>query len=177
MKTSSKLYIGFILMLLTGCGIYSFTGVAITAKTISIPKFYNDADGGPPDLEQLFTNEIRDYYQQNTSLVLVEDDGEIQLEGSVTGYRLTPVAPQAVSNNQTGLGAETDPAALTRLTITVRVSYVNTTDDSFDFKDRNFSFYQDFDNTENLTAIEAGLIQTIYEQVILDIFNATVANW
>ena len=162
-----------------GCGVYSFTGVAITAKTISIPRFYNDADGGPPDLEQRFTNDVRDYYQQNTSLIRVEDDGELQLEGSVTGYRISPVAPQAVSNqtNQTGLGAGTDPAALTRLTITVRVSYVNTTDDSFDFKDRNFSFYQDFDNNQNLTAIEAELIQTIYDQVILDIFNATVANW
>ncbi|MDX1629086.1 MAG: LptE family protein [Fulvivirga sp.] len=154
-----------------GCGVYSFTGVAITAETISIEDFFNDADNGPPDLAQIFTNKITDYYQSNTNLALVPNNGELQLEGAVTRYDLAPVAPRA------GQGDFDNSAALTRLTINVQVTYINTTDDTFDFENKNFSFYTDFDNNQSLTAIEKQLIDEIYDQIILDIFNATVANW
>ncbi len=154
-----------------GCGVYSFTGVAITAETLSIQNFYNDADGGPPDLAQQFTNRLTDYYQANTNLTLVQENGELQLEGAVSGYRLSPVAPSAAT------GDFDDTAALTRLTITVKATYINTEDDSFNFENKSFSFYSDFDNSQNLTAIESQLIDEIYDQIILDIFNASVANW
>ncbi|MEP2771785.1 MAG: LptE family protein [Fulvivirga sp.] len=159
------------LFLSAGCGVYSFTGVAITAETLSIQNFYNDADGGPPDLAQQFTNRLTDYYQSNTNLTLVQDNGELQLEGAVTRYRLSPVAPSAAAGNFD------DTAALTRLTITVSATYINTEDDSFNFENKSFSFYSDFDNSQNLTAIESQLIDEIYDQIILDIFNASVANW
>ena len=157
---------------LAACGVYSFTGVAITAKTISIENFYNDADGGPPDMAQTFTNKLRDYYQQNTNLAFVANEGEIQLEGAVTSYRLTPIAPSAGNSTLQG-----DAAALTRLTITVSVTYLNVTDETFDFDNKQFSFYSDFDNSQNITSIEDQLIDEIYDQIILDIFNASVANW
>lgn len=159
--------------LLSGCGVYSFTGVAITAETISIATFYNDAEGGPPDMAQTFTNKLKDYYQSNTNLTLVEEDGELQLEGVVTGYRLSPIAPTAANADLLGGNA----SALTRLTITVQVTYVNTEDDQFNFENRSFSFYEDFDSDQNLTAIESQLLDRIFDQIILDIFNASVANW
>jgi hypothetical protein len=168
---SYNIYFGFIVLLgLGGCGVYSFTGVAITAETISIQSFYNDAEGGPPDLSQTFTNKIRDYYQQNTNLALVKEDGELQIEGVVTGYRISPVAATSGGN----LG---DLSALTRLTITVKASYVNTKDDSFNFENKSFSFYSDYDSNQTLTTVENQLIEDIYDQIILDIFNASVANW
>ncbi len=173
MKTFKTLILAlFACLLYNGCGIYSFTGVAITAETISIPNFYNDADGGPPDMAQIFTNKLTDYYQQNTNLLRVEENGELQLEGSVTGYRITPVAPTAAQSDDFG-----DAAALSRLTITVSVSYVNTTDETFDFENQSFSFFEDFDSNQNITTIERELIDRIFDQIILDIFNATVANW
>lgn len=163
---------GLIAMLtLAGCGIYSFTGVAITAETLTINTFYNDAEGGPPDLAQQFTNELRDYYLQNTNLTLVKENGELLIEGSVIGYRLSPVAPVAGNNDQGDL------SEVTRLTITVEASYTNTKDDTFNFEDRTFSFFSDFKNNENLTAIESRLIEEIYDQIILKIFNESVANW
>lgn len=160
-----------VLLHLSGCGIYSFTGVAITAETLTINAFYNDAEGGPPDLAQTFTNELRDYYLQNTNLTLVKDNGELLVEGAVVGYRLSPVAPVAGNNNQADL------SNLTRLTITVNVSYTNTQDETFNFENKKFSFFSDFDTNENLTSIENRLIEEIYDQIILDIFNASVANW
>lgn len=156
---------------LAGCGVYSFTGVAITAETMSIQTFYNEAEGGPPDLAQTFTNKLRDYYLQNTNLTLVKEDGELQVEGSVTGYKLSPIAPTAAGGNNVGL------SDLTRLTITVTATYINTEDETFNFENRKFSFYADYDSNENLTVIENRLIEQIYDQIILDIFNASVANW
>lgn len=161
-----------ILFTLAGCGVYSFTGVSITAETLTIRDFYNDADNGPPDLAQRFSNQIKDYYQRNTNLALVTNGGELQIEGVITGYRLTPVSPQASNQNE---GA--DLSALTRLTITVQASYTNLENDQFDFENRNFSFYADFNSDLNLTAVENQLIEEIYDQIILDIFNASVANW
>jgi len=162
---------------LTGCGVYSFTGANISPdiKTISIQTFYDEVGTGPPNLSQLFTEKIKDYYQQNTSLSLVSNEGDLQLEGSITGYRLTPMAPRA-SGSQNFQDA--DIAALQRLTITVKVTYLNTQDDSFDFDGQNFSFYQDYDpEKEDFNSIEATLVEEIYDAIILDIFNATVANW
>lgn len=169
---SSVLLLVLVIFGFAGCGVYSFTGVSISAETITIRDFYNDADNGPPDLAQRFSNQIKDYYQRNTNLALVPEDGELLIEGVVTGYRLTPVSPQATNPD-----AGADLSALTRLTITVQASYTNFENDQFDFENRSFSFFADFDSDQNLTAVENQLIEEIYDQIILDIFNASVANW
>ena len=177
MKLKSKvLSILLILSLLAlpglyNCGVYTFTGTSIAAETMSIQNFFNDADGGPPDLAQNFSDELRDYFQQNTNLTLVQINGELTMEGSVVGYRLSPIAPTASNDPDVG-----DAAALTRLTITVKVAYVNTLDPEFDF-DKTFSFYADYDSNLDLTNVENALIEEIFDQIILDIFNSSVANW
>ncbi len=168
----SFLLISIPLTIGTSCGVYSFTGTTITAETISIQTFYNDANNGPANLAVTFSDNLRDYYQQNTSLSQVTDEGELQIEGSVSGYRLTPVAPSAAASNNVN-----EQANLTRLTITIKVDYINLDDEAQNFAKKSFSFYADFDNDIGLTAVENQLIQEIYDQIILDIFNATVANW
>ena len=173
-----QLFIGaFLLIFLAGCGVYSFTGANIApgTNTISIQKFFDEVGTGPPNLSQLFTEKIRDYYQQNTSLTIVPEEGDLQVEGSIVGYRLSPMAPRASGSQNF---EDTDIAALTRLTITVRVTYLSTQDDTFDFEGQNFSFYLDYDpERQDFNSIEAELVEEIYDQIILDIFNATVANW
>jgi len=94
-----------------------------------------------------------------------------QMEGAVVSYRLSPVAPTASGDPTVG-----DQAALTRLTITIHVTYYNTLDPEFDFE-RSFSFYADYDNSIALDTIEDALVSEIFDQIILDIFNASVANW
>lgn len=141
-------------------------------KTISIQPFYNEISQGPANISQTFTNSLTDYYQQNTNLALVRDEGDLQVEGGITGYQLRPVAPQSSGNN-----AQNDLAQLTRLTITVKVTFYNVSDDTYDFENRNFSFYSDFDNNQNLSTIEDQLIEEIFDQIVMDIFNASVANW
>jgi len=159
---------------LTSCGVYSFTGASISpdVKTISIQYFYNDAGNGPPSLQQTFTEKIRDYYQQNTNLEFVESNGDLQIEGLITNYSVGPIQVTASGNENIA-----DGASAQRLTIAVSATYVNIKDETFDFQNKKFSFYADDQSNANLSAIEDALIDEITDQIIVDIFNATVANW
>ncbi len=161
------------LVILSGCGVYSFTGASIspTVKTISIQTFFNNATLGPSNMSVLFTESIKDYYQQNTSLSLVDDNGDLQIDGYIADYTITPVSATASGNND-----QADFASMSRITITVFASYINTQDDEFDFE-RKFSFFKDFDNSQDISSEEQVLVEEIFDQIILDIFNASVANW
>ena len=105
------------LMLLTpmgGCTIsYKLNGAAIdyqVYKTIYVSQFPIRAALVYPPLQQTFENELLDYITRNTRLSTVDSGGDLQLEGEITGYSLSP---QAVTENAY--------ASKTRLTITVRV--------------------------------------------------------
>ena len=157
---------------LQSCGVYSFSGVNTQAKTISFTEFYNNTELGPPTMGQTFTNDIKNYFIQNTSLGVVQEEGELQMEGEITDFRLTPISPVASQDPN-----QINNAASTRLTIIVKVTYVNTLDDTMSFKDKTFSFYKDFPNDQNLADVEEAYIKEIFQRIINDIFNASVANW
>ena len=151
---------------------YSMTGSTTTAETITVTEFYNNADLGPANMGQVLTNDIKNYFIQNSSLRVVPEEGELQLEGEITDFRLTPIAPTS-----TGDPNEITSASSTRLTITVRATYINTLDEKMSFKDKSFSFYKDFPNELNLSDVEEQYTRQIFERIINDIFNASVANW
>jgi len=155
----------------TGCSVYSFSGTATSAKTITVDPFFNNTDLAPANIGASFTNRLKDYYQQNSSL-RVTDGGELHIEGTISEYRVNAMAPVA----------GTDPtrpstAALSRLTIAVKITFEDTLEPKNNFKDRNFSFYKDFDNSLNFPSIQEDLEKQIFNQILIDIFNATVANW
>ncbi len=160
------------LFITTSCAVqYSFQGTSTPAKTLTIEEFYNNTDLGPANLGQTFTNRLKDYFIQNTNISIVQSNGELTLEGVITDYRITPIAPVATNNSPI------NSASSTRLTITVKANYINTLDETMSFKDKSFSFFKDFPNDQNLADIEEVLIRQIFEQISLDIFNASVANW
>lgn len=161
-------------LLFHACGVYSFSGASLSPdiKTISIQNFYNDSGSGPPNMSQLFTEKIKDYYQQNTNLSLVDDNGDLLLEGSITRYDFTPVAPRSSGSDEVA-----DVASLMRLNITVSATYINTQDDEFNFDNRSFSFFADFNAEQDPSSVEDQLIDEILDQIIFDMFNASVANW
>jgi hypothetical protein len=159
----------------SSCGVgvqYSMTGTSTEASTISIAEFYNNADLGPANMGQTFTNEIKNYFVRNSSLSVVQQEGELSLEGEITTFSLTPIAPVS-----TGDPNDITSASATRLTITVRATYINTLNDEMSFKDKTFSFYKDFPNELNVSDIEDTYVRQVFERIINDIFNASVANW
>jgi hypothetical protein len=149
------------------CGVYSFTGASISPeiKTISIHYFPNNAPLVNSTLSQEFTEALRDKFTSQTSLSLIEKSGDLNIEGEITGYSTKPIAIQ---------GNET--AALNRLSVTVRVRFTNNIDESQNFES-NFSQYQDYPSSSNLSSVEDGLIEAINKALVEDIFNKAVVNW
>jgi hypothetical protein len=121
---------------------------------------------------QDFTNQLKTYFVQNTNLSIVPVDGELQMEGEISSFTLSQIAPV-----HTGDPNEINPASMTRLTITVNITYVNTMDETMSFRDKSFSFYKDFSNDQNLSDVEDAYVRQIFERLVNDIFNASVANW
>ena len=178
MRSKNKFIIGLVVMVffpVSGCGIYSFTGANISpdVKTISIDYFTNEAGDGPPNLSQQFTEKMKDYFQNNTNLAFDNNgNGDLQFSGSITRFSYAPIAPTS-----SGDPNKPDIAGLQRLTINVSVQYSNSKDDAYDF-DKTFTFYADYNpSTTTLTAVEPDLINTIFDAIVTDIFNASVANW
>lgn len=155
------------LMGLSGCGAYSFSGTTISPdiKTLSIQTFINNSGSGPAGLQQTFSEKMRDYFQRNTRLAQVRQAGDLQFDGSIVGYDLAPLSPTSA-----------DQASQTRLTMRVKVNFINTKDAEQNFE-QEFSFFADFPAGQSLTVVETGLIDRISDQIILLIFNKSVANW
>ncbi|GAB3273849.1 hypothetical protein GCM10027347_46480 [Larkinella harenae] len=149
------------------CGKYSFTGTTLdpNIKTITVNTFTTTAAGGPANLPIQFTEKLKEYYQRYTSLKVVPNNGDIILEGSISGYDVLPVAATA-----------SDQAAQNRLQVTVQVRFSNAKDESKNF-DQPFSFYQDFPANRTLSQSEGSLLPKIQDQLVLDIFNKTAADW
>ena len=168
-------FLWLLVLLFESCGVYSFTGVALSKeiKTLTILPFYNNALLGPSDMHVTLSQKIREYFERNTSLSSVPEGGDIQLSGQVDSYTLSPVAPTS-----SGDLTRPDYSALTRLNIRVSITYTNLHDDSFNFEDKDFSFFIDFDeNFVNFTAEERDLASDILDQIVLDIFNQSLGNW
>jgi hypothetical protein len=147
---------------------YKFNGAALdysVYKTISISDFPIRAALVYPPLQQTFENELRDYVERNTRLRMTDGNADLQIEGEINGYSLTP---QAVT--------EDAYASKTRLTITVRLKYIDNKMDGKDL-DQTFSAYRDFDSSEMLTDVQDELCQQISEELVELIFNATLGNW
>ena len=115
-----------------------------------------------------FTEALKNYLRSRTNLTeLTDNDGDIRFEGQITGFTQTPVDITA-----------DEIAAKNRLTISIRVKYTNTKDESgkSDF-DTSFSHYEDYGIDENYEAIEQDLIKKITEKIIEDIYNKALTNW
>lgn len=139
--------------------------IPVEAKTISVGFFTNNTTLGAPSLSQRFTEKLRDVVSQQTSLGLVKSNGDLQFDGYISDYKVTPVAIQ--SNDQ---------AAKNRLSISVNVVYQNKFDATKNFE-RVFTRFADFNADQSISSVEPTLVQEIYRQITEDIFNAAFNNW
>lgn len=159
-------------LLLSGCGIYSFNGTNIdpSVKTISIQTFPSTAPNAPASLSQRFTEDLKDYFQRNTTLKLVPRDGDLQFEGNIVAYDYAPAAIQQVGN--------VSQAGANRLTIQVQLRFTNTKDSKQDFE-QTFQSQGDFASTQDIAAVnnDQSAVRNITRNIISDMFNKSVANW
>lgn len=157
------------MLLLTSCTIsYKFNGASIDyskVKTISVADFTNNAALVYAPLATNLTDAIKDLYQRQTRLEQVRRGGNLELEGEIIGYNLTPMAVSADSY-----------AAETKLTITVKVRFTNNIAPEESFE-KTYTAYQTFDASQMLNDVQDELCTTMIAEIADQIYNDTVAKW
>lgn len=156
---------------LEGCFIYSFSGSSLSeeAKTFSIQDFTSKIALGPSNLAEQCTFKLRNEIIQKTKLTEVYGNGDIQFEGTIIGFKYTPITPRSDSKD--------DMSSRMQLSITVEISYRNRYDPEFEFSKKKFTQNTDIDATANLEQEESSMTEEILKKLIQDIFNASIANW
>lgn len=150
---------------IVGCS-YSFTGASIEpdVKTVSINVFQNNAPLVVPTLAQNFTESLRDKFITQTSLQLSRSNGDLQFSGVITDYSITPLTIQG------------DQAAQNRMTLSLRVQFINVKHPEKNWEE-SFSNFVDFPRTAPWPGAEPDLILEVQNKLIQDIFNKALANW
>lgn len=159
----------FTCVMSTSCRInVTLNGAAIdynVYKTIHVGEFPIRAALVYAPLQTTFENELLNYIARNTRLQTTDGASDLSLEGEITQYNLTP---QAVTENAY--------ASMTRLTIGVRVKYIDNQNDKNSI-DQTFTAYRDFDASQLLIDVQDQLCQEISQELVELIFNSTLGNW
>ena len=156
--------------LLAACSVsYKFNGASINydkVKTISFENFPNRSAAfvwGP--MESMFNTELQDIYMQQTRLKQSRQGGDLELSGEITNY----------DAYNKGVGAD-GYSTMAELRMTVNVRFVNNTNHAEDFE-QQFSASREYDASQQLSSVQEGLVTEMIEEIVDQIFNATVANW
>lgn len=155
-------------LMLSSCWKYSFTGASISSdtKTFQVNYFQNDALLIEPGFDRDFTLALQDLINNQTSLDLVNSNGDLLYEGEIVEYRISPTTAQADNT-----------AAQNRLTVAVNVRFYDKNDPEADLEQR-FSFFFDFGGNAQLVGAQKDVAhEEIFERITQDIFNATLAKW
>lgn len=144
---------------------YTMKGGKVPGTSFSIENFENIAPLGNPNLSIAIQDLLRARVLRETSLKYVPSEGDAHFIGTITNYTITPVL---------GTGAET--VSLNRLSITLKVSYLNKVDDKNDF-DKSFTDFDDFNSSEDINTMEEELIKKIGAKLVDQVFNQVLVDW
>lgn len=152
---------------INSCGYYNFTGAKpIDADTFQVNYFQNNAELIEPGIERTFTLKLQDLIQNQTSLNLVPQGGDLLYEGEIVEYRISPMTATADQR-----------AAQNRLSITVLVRFSNKRNEEDDFEKR-FTHFHDYPANEQMIGSRlTTALEEIYERITQDIFTESVAKW
>ena len=169
-KLISRLVVmAMVIAMMPSCLIsYKFNGASIDyskTKTISIAEFPNNAALVNPLLSNALSEGIREIYSRQTRLQLLPKNGDMEVEGEITDYALTPMAISADSY-----------AAETKLTLTIRVRFTNNKAPEENFE-KTYSAFQTFNSSRLLTEVQDELCAIMITELAENIYNDTVARW
>ena len=157
------------MLVVTGCKVsYSLSGASIdynTTKTITLETFSNRAAYQWASMAPMFNNTLSEKYNSQTKLRQVKRDGDLMLSGEITSY------------DQTNKSISADGySSMVQLRMTVKVKYVNNKLHKDDFE-KTFTASREYDASQQLSAVQEELVQQMIDDIVDQIFNATVANW
>ncbi len=159
-----------VILLLASCAFsgYKFNGASIdynVTKTIQIADFPNRSSYVWGPMASMFNNELKDMFASHTKLTQVKRNGDLKIEGEITQY-----SQRNKSVSSEGYSAQTE------LTMTVNVRFTNTKNQTENFE-QQFSSTSSYETTQNLSSVQEELVTEMIEDIVDQIFNATVANW
>ena len=157
------------LVVVCGCTVsYKLNGASIdynTIKTITLETFSNRAAYQWAPMAPMFNNTLSDRYNSQTKLRQVKRDGDLVLSGEITSY------------DQTNKSISADGySSMVQLKINVKVKFTNNKHHDDDF-DRTFTANREYDSSQQLSAVQEELVQQMIDDIVDQVFNATVANW
>ena len=168
MAWSKYFIVPFLLFFLVSCSIqYKFEGGNVNyalTKTIHISDFPNRTPFYSP-MSSIFNQALRKRFIEQTRLMEVSANADIEMEGEITGF---DVAGMAVKQDSY--------SSQTRLTITVRLQYVNNKEAGKNVS-QSFSASQEFSSTKSINDVQDELIRKIIDEIVDMIYNATIASW
>ena len=147
---------------------YKLNGASIdynTIKTITIDAFTNRASYQWAPMAPMFNNTLSDFYNRQTKLRQVKRDGDLAVSGEITSYDQTNKSISASGYS-----------SMVQLKMTVKVKFVNTKEHKDDFE-KSFSATREYDSSQQLSSVQEELVQQMIDDIVDQIFNATVANW
>lgn len=167
-----KILSSFVLVscVLVACTVsYKFNGSSINydkVKTISFENFPNRSAAfvwGP--MESMFNVALQDKFMQQTRLKQVRQGGDLELSGEITNY------------DAYNKGIDSDGySTMAELRMTVNVRFVNNTNHTEDFE-QQFSASREYNASQQLSAVQEEYVSQMIDEIVEQIFNATVANW
>lgn len=158
-------------VLLTGCWPSSVSfidkgGMNPDWKFFTMETLENKAYNTPLSYPATLTETIKDGVQNNTRLLLSANpkEAQIQIEGVINSYSITPVAIQNGDN-----------AAKNRLTVSASfVIYI--VEDEEEMKLTSTRFL-DYDSNTDLGIVEGTLLEDVNTQIVQDVVNKLLSNW
>lgn len=149
------------------CGCYKFTGYSISSdvKSFYVGNIKLNAPNAPATVNQTFQEALKDKVARESRLAFNDLNPDIEFQGAIQAYNVSAVAPRP--NEQTSFN---------RLTIHVALEYTNHLNAKQDWK-RSFSHFADFETTQDLLQVQDDLINTIFNQILEDVFNQSFNNW
>ncbi len=156
------------LLAVVGCTVsYKFTSSSINydlIKTIQIDNIANRAPYGWAPMEAMMNNELQDRFANQTRLKLVKRNGDMHIAGEITAYDQFNKAISAE-----GFSSQV------QLKMTVNIRFENKkTNISWE---KQFTATTQYNSTQQLSAVQEGLVDEMITDITDQIFNATVADW
>ena len=156
-------------LVLTACSVsYKFNGASIDyskTKTIQINDFPIRSSYVWGPMGPMFNNQLKDQFASHTRLEQVRRNGDLKIEGEITQYQ-----QRNKSVSAEGYSAQTE------LSMTVNVRFTNNVNHNEDFE-RQFTATSVYETTQSLNSVQEELVGKMFDAIIDQIFNATVANW
>lgn len=157
----------FCLPLLTGCGVYSFTGASAPEglKSIKVFIFENEAQFNEPNLDNELTELVKSRLRSTFGFRIEQDEDAAQafLSATITGYDITSIGATAeeISNKK-------------QLKITLKVKFYNKIDPNLNYEGtvtKDKSFEGEYEDNK------ASFLDQLKGEVVDEIINQIFGRW